>query len=166
MKEEIFEKAGMMHTSLYSPLDTLSHQCFAFTRRKKQYGTDAFDAVYGDKGICSTTGDMLLFSKALFEGRIIASVNVAAAPKVPTKYGQHYGYGFRINPNLGDTIVFHNGWWHGFRTAFHYRKRDKTTIVILSNRLDKTAYQTWRLFDVLDQKRGSDEALMAKVYEE
>lgn len=166
MKQEIFDKAGMKHTSLYNPLDTMPHQCFAFTRRKKQYGTDAFDGVYGDKGIFSTAGDMLLFSKALFEGRIIASVGAAAAPRVPTKYGQYYGYGFRINPNMGDTIVFHNGWWHGFRTAFHYRKRDKTTIVILSNRLDKTAYQTWRLFDVLDKKRGTDEALMAKVYGE
>lgn len=166
MKEEIFEKAGMKHTSLYNPADTLPHQCFAFTPRKKQYGTDAFDGVYGDKGIFSTTGDLLLFSRALFAGKIIASAGVAAAPKVPTNYGQYYGYGFRINPNGGDTIVFHNGWWHGFRTAFHYRKRDKTTVVILSNRLDKTAYQAWKLFDVLDKKRGTDEALMAKVYSE
>jgi CubicO group peptidase (beta-lactamase class C family) len=166
MKQEIFEKAGMSHTSLYHPLDTLPHQTFAFTNRNKQYGTDIFDGVYGDKGVFSTTGDMLLFARALFEGKIIASVNLATKPKVPTKYGQYYGYGFRINPNQGDTIVFHNGWWHGFRTAFHYRKRDKTTIVVLSNHLDKTAYQTWKLFDVLDRRQRNDDALMARAYGE
>lgn len=166
MKEEIFEKAGMTHTTFYHPLDTFPHQTFAFTTRKKQYGTDIFDAIYGDKGIFSTTGDMLLFSKALFGGKIISSVSQVTRPKVPTKYGQFYGYGFRINPNMGDTILFHNGWWHGFRTAFHYRKRDKTTIVVLSNHLDKTAYQTWKLFDALDKKRRTDDSLMANAYGE
>lgn len=164
VKEEVFDKAGMKNTSFFHTLDTLPNQAFAFTYRKKQVGTDELDNVYGDKGVVSTTGDMLLFSKALFEGKIISSVDVATKPKVHTKYGQYYGYGFRINPNMGDTIVFHNGWWHGFRTAFHYRKSDKTTIVVLSNRLDKTAYQTWKLFDVLDKKQ-SDEA-MAKAYAE
>jgi len=166
LKQEIFEKAGMKHTSFFHPLDTLPHQTFAFNYRKKPVGTDVLDGVYGDKGIFSTTGDMLLFSKALFEGKIIASINTATKPKVSTKYGQFYGYGFRINPNMGDTIVFHNGWWHGFRTAFHYRKSDKTTIVVLSNRMDKTAYQTWKLFDALDKKQRADTAMMAKVYGE
>jgi CubicO group peptidase (beta-lactamase class C family) len=162
MKEEVFDKAGMKNTTFFRPEDTIPNQAFAFNYRKKQVGTDELDNVYGDKGILSTTGDMLLFSKALFEGKIISLVRVATNPKVHTKYGQYYGYGFRINPNMGDTIVFHNGWWHGFRTAFHYRKSDKTTIVVLSNRLDKSAYQTWKLFDVLDKKQ-SDEA-MAKAY--
>lgn len=166
MKEEIFDKAGMKRTSFFHPLDTLPHQTFAFTQRKKQVGTDALDGVYGDKGIFSTTGDMLAFSQALFDGKIISNLSQAVKPRVHTKYGQFYGYGFRINPNMGDTIIFHNGWWHGFRTAFHYRKSDKTTIVVLSNRLDKTAYQTWKLFDALDKKQSTNEEMMAKAYGE
>lgn len=166
VKQEVFDKAGMKHTFFFHPLDTLPNQTFAFDHRKRQVGTDVFDGVYGDKGIFSTTGDMLLFSKALFEGKIISEVNTPTNPKVHTKYGQFYGYGFRINPNMGDTIVFHNGWWHGFRTAFHYRKSDKTTIVVLSNRMDKTAYQTWKLFDALDKKQGMDDAMMEKAYGE
>lgn len=166
MKEEIFDKAGMKHTSFFHPLDTLPHQTFAFTQRKKQVGTDELDGVYGDKGIFSTTGDMLAFSKALFDGKIISNLSQAIKPRVHTKYGQFYGYGFRINPNMGDTTIFHNGWWHGFRTAFHYRKSDKTTVVVLSNRLDKAAYQTWKLFDALDKKQRADEEMMAKAYAE
>jgi CubicO group peptidase (beta-lactamase class C family) len=161
MRREIFEKCGMTHTSFYHPLDTLPNQSFAFNYRKKQVGTDVFDIIYGDKGIFSTTNDMLLFSKNLFSGKLLPSLNQAIKPKVYTKYGQFYGYGFRINPNMGDTIIFHNGWWHGFRTAFHYRKSDKTTIVVLSNRLDKTAYQTWKIFDILDKKQRTGTDILA-----
>jgi len=166
MKQQVFDKCGMTHTGFFHPLDTMPHQTFAFNYRKKQVGTDVLDGVYGDKGIFSTTGDMLLFSKWLFEGKLISLVGLATKPKVYTKYGQFYGYGFRINPNMGDTIIFHNGWWHGFRTAFHYRKSDKTTIVVLSNRMDKTAYQTWKLFDALDKKRSEEPADLAKIYGE
>ena len=161
VKQEIFDKSGMTHSSFFHPLDTLPHQSFAFTYRKKQVGIDMFDGVFGDKGLYSTTNDMLAFSRALFTGQIIASINHATKPKVSTKYGQFYGYGFRINPNMGDTIIFHNGWWHGFRTAFHYRKTDKTTVVILSNRLDKSAYQTWKIFDVLDKKQRTENDILA-----
>src|SRR6201987_5852938 len=112
MKEEIFDKCGMAHTYFYHPLDTLPNQSFAFNYRKKQVGTDFFDVIYGDKGIFSTTNDMLLFSKNLFSGKLLPSLNQAIKPKVYTKYGQFYGYGFRINPNMGETIIFHNGWWH------------------------------------------------------
>jgi CubicO group peptidase (beta-lactamase class C family) len=161
VKQEIFEKSEMKHTSFFHPLDTLPHQTFAFNYRNKQVGTDMFDGIFGDKGIYSTGNDMLLFSKALFSGKLITAINHATKPKVYTKYGQFYGYGFRINPNMGDTIVFHNGWWHGFRTAFHYRKNDKTTIVVLSNRLDKTAYQAWKIFDVLDKKQRTESEILA-----
>jgi CubicO group peptidase (beta-lactamase class C family) len=161
VKQEIFDKSGMSHSFFYRAQDTLPHQCLAFNYRKKQVGLDELDAVYGDKGIFSTAEDMLAFSQALFSGKIISSVASATKPRVSTKYGQFYGYGFRINPNGGDTIIFHNGWWHGFRTAFHYRKSDKTTIVVLSNRLDKTAYQTWKILDVLDRKQHSESEIMA-----
>ncbi len=161
VKQEIFDKSGMKNTSFFHPLDTLPHQTFAFNYRKIQVGTDVFDGIFGDKGIYSTGNDMLLFSKAFFSGKLISSVSYATKPKVYTKYGQFYGYGFRINPNMGDTIVFHNGWWHGFRTAFHYRKNDKTTIVVLSNRLDKTAYQIWKIFDVLDKKQRTEAEILA-----
>jgi CubicO group peptidase (beta-lactamase class C family) len=166
VKQEIFDKSGMKNSSFFHPFDTLKNQTFAFDYRKRQVGTDLFDGVFGDKGIYSTTNDMVLFSQALFSGKIISSINQATKPRVYTKYGQFYGYGFRINPNMGDTIVFHNGWWHGFRTAFHYRKADKTTIVVLSNRMDKTAYQTWKLFDVLDKKQRVATEVVAGAYGE
>ena len=157
VKQNIFDVCGMNNSCFFSMSDSVKNQAFAFDYRKRPVGTDIFDYVIGDKGICSTPQDMLLFSRNFFEGKIIANINEAITPHAKTAYDRYYGLGFRINPNGGDTIVFHNGWWHGYRSAFQYRKSDKTTVVILSNRLDKSVYQTNRIFNALDNKRASEE---------
>lgn len=157
VKQNIFDVCGMKNTFFFSLTDSLKNQAFSFDYRKRPIGTDEFDYVVGDKGVCSTTQDMLVFSKNLFEGRIIDNINEATKPHARTGYGRYYGLGFRINPNGGDTIVFHNGWWHGYRSAFQYRKADKTTLVILSNRLDKNVYQTARIFNTLSVKKALEE---------
>jgi CubicO group peptidase (beta-lactamase class C family) len=154
VKQYIFDVCGMSNSCFFSVSDSLKNQAFAFDYRKRPVGTDVFDYVVGDKGVCSTPQDMLLFSKNFFEGKVITNVNQAINPHARTSYDRYYGLGFRINPNGGDTIVFHNGWWHGYRSAFQYRKSDKTTVVILSNRLDKSVYQTGRIFNVLDNKNA------------
>jgi len=155
VQQNIFDACGMTHSAFFSISDTLKNQAMAFDYRKRPVGTDIFDYVVGDKGVCSTPQDMLLFAKNFFAGKVIADVNNAITPHARTTYGRYYGLGFRINPNEGDTIIFHNGWWHGYRSAFQYRKSDKTTVVILSNRLDRSVYQTARIFDALDNKKDT-----------
>ncbi len=157
IKQNVFDVCGMSNTYFFSVTDSLKNQAFSFDYHKRPIGTDEFDYVVGDKGVCSTTQDMLLFAKNLFEGKIIANINEATKPRAGTGYGRYYGLGFRINPNGGDTIVFHNGWWHGYRSAFQYRKADKTIVVILSNRLDKNVYQTARIFNTLSSRKGATE---------
>lgn len=156
VKQHIFDVCGMNNSYFFAVNDTLKNQALAFDYRKRPVGTDEFDYVVGDKGVCSTPQDMLLYGKNLFEGKIISNINEAIKPHARTGYGRYYGLGFRINPNGGDTIIFHNGWWHGYRSAFQYRKSDKTTLVILSNRLDKSVYQTGRIFNALDNKRDTE----------
>jgi CubicO group peptidase (beta-lactamase class C family) len=157
VKQNIFDVCGMNSTYFFSVKDSIKNQAFSFDYRKRPIGTDEFDYVVGDKGICSTTQDMLVFAKNLFEGKIITNINEATKPHARTGNGRYYGLGFRINPNGGDTIVFHNGWWHGYRTAFQYRKADKTTLVVLSNRLDKNVYQTARIFNALSNYKNAEE---------
>jgi carbohydrate-selective porin OprB len=52
--------------------------------------------------------------------------------------------------NDGDKEVFHNGWWHGYRTSFHRRLKDSLTIIVLSNRLNSSVYNTWRIYGAID----------------
>jgi CubicO group peptidase (beta-lactamase class C family) len=157
VKQNVFDVCGMSNTFFFSVTDSMKNQAFGFDYRKRPIGTDEFDYVVGDKGICSTTQDMLLFSKYLFEGKVVSGIDEAMKPHARTGNGRYYGLGFRINPNGGDTIIFHNGWWHGYRTAFQYRKSDKTTLVVLSNRLDKNVYQTSRIFNALSAKKSTGE---------
>ena len=157
VKQNVFDVCGMSNTYFFSVTDSIKNQAYGFDYRKRPVGTDEFDYVVGDKGICSTTQDMLLFSTYLFEGKIVSGINEAMKPHARTGNGRYYGLGFRINPNGGDTIIFHNGLWHGYRTAFQYRKSDKTTLVVLSNRFDKNVYQTSRIFNALSAKKSTGE---------
>jgi hypothetical protein len=57
--------------------------------------------------------------------------------------------------------VYHNGWWHGYRSAFHRKLSDSLTVVVLSNQLNKAAYQTHLIYQVLsttiDLNAGQEE---------
>jgi hypothetical protein len=60
--------------------------------------------------------------------------------------------------NMNDTTkeVFHNGWWHGYRTSFHRRLKDSLTIIVLSNRLNKSVYATWRIYAAIDGPKNNE----------
>jgi hypothetical protein len=70
----------------------------------------------------------------------------------------NYGYGWRIkdfnNPQKKE--VYHNGWWHGYRSSFHRRLNDSLTIVILSNQLNRAAYQTGKVYQIIDSSYASE----------
>lgn len=163
IRENIFKPLGMKKACFLSDSasQNRSLRTSGHTFNLKQIGFDRYDGVYGDKGIYCTTTDLFLFMEALFQNKILspATLNLAIAPHNKEKISSNYGYGFRMrnfnegNPNK---IVFHNGWWHGYRTAMQRRLNDETNIVILGNSLNKTAYQTWKIFSVLGA--GNDTA--------
>ncbi|MBK6521765.1 MAG: serine hydrolase [Sphingobacteriaceae bacterium] len=81
---------------------------------------------------------------------------LAYAPYSKEQRDNNYGFGWRMRDHK-DSVkkeVFHNGWWHGYRTAFHRRLRDKTTIIVLSNQLNKNAYHTYWIYEILDNKQA------------
>jgi CubicO group peptidase (beta-lactamase class C family) len=54
---------------------------------------------------------------------------------------RNYGLGWRIiNHGKGKKDVYHNGWWHGYNITFFRRPSDEITIIILSNKNNKSAY--------------------------
>ena len=153
----IFKPLGMKHTFLTS--DTVKLNSFrntkGYTLKWQEVKLDAFDGVFGDKGLYSCTGDMLLFANAYFNAKLIskATLKDAISPKSPEDKIRNYGYGWRMKDfetNDSNKLVFHNGWWHGYRTAFQRRLIDNTTVIILSNTLNTSTYQTWKVFNALD----------------
>ncbi|QJD96612.1 beta-lactamase family protein [Mucilaginibacter robiniae] len=140
MKENIFKPAGMAHTDVYSkavydkiPVDVVGHD-----RNSWRYSVaqNFLDGPVGDKGIYSTVKDLFLFDQALKAGRLIkkSTQDSAYTPHDPMIRGHFsYGYGWRLFCEPGQQVVYHTGWWHGFRHIFLRDLKNDVTIVLLGN---------------------------------
>lgn len=160
LREELFEPLGMRHTATIYDIDPVGgNTALPYDHRWKNVAFDASDYVLGDKSIYSTAYDLYLFSEALYRGRILSpqTQELAYTAFSREKKLSNYGYGWRMK-NFSEPAkkeVYHNGWWHGYRSSFHRRLSDTVTVVILSNQLNTTAYQTNRVYDILDARASS-----------
>ena len=141
MQEHVFKPAGMSHTAVYSkavydkiPVDVVGHDRNSW---KYSVAQNFLDGPVGDKGIYSTIGDLYLFDQALKAGRLIKASTQDSAYKAhvtPLIRGHFsYGYGWRIFEAPGQKVVYHTGWWHGFRHIFLRDMKNDVTIVLLGN---------------------------------
>jgi CubicO group peptidase (beta-lactamase class C family) len=167
LKEEFFIPLGMRNTATILDIDLKgANTTRAYDHRWRPIGMDASDYVLGDKSLYSTPYDLFLFSEALYHNRIISAETQSLAYTAFSKEKKlsNYGYGWRLK-NFKDPAnieVYHNGWWHGYRSSFHRRLRDSLTVVILSNQLNSSAYHTHKVYEILDSASsdgyGDDDA--------
>lgn len=155
LREEIFLPLGMRHSGTILSLDVFEKSISKpYDNRWKIIEPEAADYVVGDKSIYSTPYDMFLFSEALYQGKLLNAETQALAYTALSreKKQSNYGLGWRMKDfkDQEKKEVFHNGWWHGYRTAFHRRLSDKVTIVVLSNQLNRSAYQTYKIYQAID----------------
>lgn len=140
MKENVFKPAGMTHTAVYSkavydkiPADVVGHDRNSW---KYSVAQNFLDGPVGDKGIYSTVGDLYIFDQALKAGRLIkqATQDSAYTGHNPMVRGHfNYGYGWRIFEGPNEKVVYHTGWWHGFRHIYLRDLKNDVTIVLLGN---------------------------------
>ncbi len=140
VRDNIFKPAGMTHTAVYSkavydkiPADVVGHD-----RNSWRYSVvpNVLDGPVGDKGVYSTVGDLYLFDQALRAGRLIkpATQDSAYTDRNPMLRGHfNYGYGWRLFEGPGQKVVYHTGWWHGFRHIYVRDLKNDVTIVLLGN---------------------------------
>lgn len=154
LKDEVFTPLGMNHSYTYKTVDfngiNFTH---GYTMKYQEVAEDPYDGVLGDKGIYTTTYDLFLLSNALYQNKILskATQDLAYAPYSPERKLGNYGLGWRMKDMSNiNKEVFHNGWWHGYRTSFHRRLNDSLTIIVLSNRLNRSVYSTWRIYGAID----------------
>ncbi|HVV54689.1 MAG TPA: serine hydrolase domain-containing protein [Mucilaginibacter sp.] len=153
MKDNIFKPAGMAHTAVYStavydkiPVDVVGHD-----RNSWRYSVvpNVLDGPVGDKGIYSTVGDLYLFDQALRSGMLIkpATQDSAYTDRNPMIRGHfNYGYGWRLFEAPGEKIVYHTGWWHGFRHIYVRDLKNDVTIVLLGNLVNGSLLHLDELF--------------------
>jgi CubicO group peptidase (beta-lactamase class C family) len=154
LREELFLPLGMKHSYTALNIDSINeHLTQGYTIRNGRVANDKYDGVVGDKGIYTTTYDLFLLSTALYQRKLLENEtqDLAFTPYSPEKKESNYGFGWRMKEvNDVNKEVFHNGWWHGYRTAFHRRLKDSLTIVVLSNRLNKSVYNTCKIYEAID----------------
>ncbi len=161
VQEELFKPLGMKNTATIKQIDLNGKNITKpYDNKWKPVDFDASDYVLGDKSIYSTPYDLFLFSEAMYQNKIIKAETQALAYTAYSKEKKlsNYGYGWRLK-DINDSLkkeVYHNGWWHGYRSSFHRRLNDKTTVIILSNQLNRSAYQTYRVYQILDNIPAGD----------
>jgi CubicO group peptidase (beta-lactamase class C family) len=140
VRDNIFKPAGMTHTAVYSkadydkiPADVVGHD-----RNSWRYSVvpNVLDGPVGDKGVYSTVGDLYLFDQALRAGKLIkqSTQDSAYTDRNPMLRGHfNYGYGWRLFEAPGQKVVYHTGWWHGFRHIYVRDLKNDVTIVLLGN---------------------------------
>ncbi len=146
---------------------------YSYSRRTGFYKRypDYLDGVVGDKGLFSTAQDIFLFDQALYRSDLLADSIIrlmfTPAEELTSSHDNDYGLGFRIRQDTaGHRIVFHNGWWKGFRTYFIHDYQCERTIVWLNNRSDVTINPyISKIFEIVDSSQEhfpAPEPMMAK----
>jgi CubicO group peptidase (beta-lactamase class C family) len=120
-----------------------------FDEAMKTLVFDFLDAVYGDKNIYSTPRDLLRYDLAMQNNQFI-SENLEKEIFKGYSYEKagvkNYGLGIRIKEwSANQQLFYHHGWWHGNTSCYLSMKKEKVTIVILSNKYSRKVYDVMRL---------------------
>ena len=133
LQEKIFKPVGMTRTSSGETRALVPGRAPGYY----SVGTDFISARLvsptshlGTSGVYSTVGDLLLWDKALTDGRLISRASREAI-FTPDKEG--YGYGWFMAERHGRTVQFHSGSDNGFSTNITRFAGEGLTVIVLSN---------------------------------
>ncbi len=144
IQENIFDPLGMENSFVFSPYTDLEKigEKKNLTKGHERVGrylreipVDPIDGITGDKGVFASAEDLLIWDNALENNLLVseATRQMAFLPgNLRSGYRFNYGFGFRIKYAGKENIVYHNGWWKGYRTAY-IRLPGNTLLVILNN---------------------------------
>jgi CubicO group peptidase (beta-lactamase class C family) len=142
MKDSVFTPLGLKDTYVFSIADTAKYiPTYSVTR---PFPMDHLDCTYGDKNVYSTVRDLYMWDKALYEHSFLqkSTLDMAFTPYSNEHKTMHnYGFGWHLYFNAGDTIIYHNGKWHGTNTAFTRLVQDTATIIMLGNKVNNMIYR-------------------------
>jgi CubicO group peptidase (beta-lactamase class C family) len=139
MQKHIFGPLQMTNTFTFSQeVAVLTGKvATGHTGRRQKRTTDYLDTVLGDKGVYSTVEDLYKWDQALYTQKLVKRETLKEAftgTRLEKKKKNDYGFGWRISQlESGDTIVYHAGLWHGFKTYLLRNPKDHSAIIVLSN---------------------------------
>jgi CubicO group peptidase (beta-lactamase class C family) len=157
MKQNVFEPLGMNDTYIFSIKDTANYNPTWSVSRP--FPMDAWDCTYGDKNVYSTVRDLLAWDKSLYQHTFLkkSTLDMAFTPTSNEYHSMHnYGLAWRLFISHGDTVVYHNGKWHGTNTSFIRLVQDTATIIVLGNKENRNIYQSKEMEGIFNSKSEMD----------
>jgi CubicO group peptidase (beta-lactamase class C family) len=155
-----FQPLGMKDSYAFTIADS-ARSLPSYFYNGRQYAFDFLDLVYGDKNVYSTVRDMLKFDQSLHSGNFVNKplLDSAYTPYSFEKPGTHnYGLGWRmLLLKNGKKVIYHNGWWHGNRTAFYRLIDENVTIIAFCNNDSKMIYKTKDMADIFGNYFRNDD---------
>ncbi len=146
LQKNIFDKAGMTNAQAFSPTDefTVKNRVYGFSYSSDGQGFEENDWTFlngmiGDGGIYASAPDMLKWSNALTENKLVKRTTLEEAYKPVTLNDgtqSDYGFGWGLNISEEDGHlegVQHTGSWVGFRTVIVLNFDTERTFILLTN---------------------------------
>jgi CubicO group peptidase (beta-lactamase class C family) len=162
MKKYLFLPTKMNNTYIYNhntPID-IRNMVDGYNYGRRPVGKTYLDGVFGDKGVYSNVDDLYKWSQVLFTDTLFSkkTMEEAFTPAFKERKNKdNYGFGWRIKDYHGDKVVWHGGWWEGYKTMFIRNLKDEVTIIVLTNSLGGHLKST-DLLDVYYNKVSLDKA--------
>ena len=163
MQQQFFTPLQMKNTFVFTWNDS-ARVIHSYTAGGTRWEYDNLEGTYGDKNIFSTPRDLLKWDQALYTEQLVskAMLDSAFTPYSHERPSVHnYGLGWRMmNLKNGKNIIYHNGRWHGFNSAFARLTDEKAVIIALGNRQSWLPYQTatkcYNIFGSYFPEEGAD----------
>ena len=172
MKEAIFTPLQMKNTYVYSmcsPFDD-SLRLNGYDWKDRMISDFYQNGVVGDKGIFSTVEDLFLFDQAIYSGLILKPETWQKAfqgsiPESEEPGANNYGYGWRLKTSFnGYEVVYHSGWWKGFRSYLIRNITLKQTVIVLDNMKRNSFISVEELLDLCDGGEFTSEIARDTLY--
>jgi CubicO group peptidase (beta-lactamase class C family) len=140
MRRYLFVPSGMNDTHVYNhgnPI-IIKNAVEGYNYGRRMIGKTYLDGVFGDKGVYSNVDDLYKWSNVLFTDTLFTkqTLDKAFSPAFKERKNKdNYGFGWRIKDYSGDKVVWHGGWWEGYKSMFIRNLKDEVVIIVLTNSL-------------------------------
>jgi len=149
MQSLVFEPLKMKNTFILKGKKMYVEASQSYNSKHEIQQFDYLDAIYGDKNMYTTAGDLVkmdlgTYSNSFISDSLISQMFKGYSYEKPGK--SNYGLGIRMKEESGKkTYFFHTGWWHGNTACYASLRSDTVCIIALSNVFTKSVYRINRL---------------------
>lgn len=149
VESQIFEPLEMKDSFVYNEFRHPEKKELGVTGHHyngRAFGDFYQNGVVGDKNIFSSVEDLYKLDQALYTDKLLsqATLDTAFTPHNPDlRAYDNYGLGWRVDEKSIENhkIVYHAGWWKGFKTYFFRILNNEATIIVLTNRLKGASFR-------------------------